>query len=173
MQDCGRKCSIFTIQNCDFLGYPIGSYHCKLDAKGRLMLPADCKEQLGEIADKPFVLRPALFDNCLELYTMDDWVRIQNKLKTLNPFVKSDVEFIRKYNAGAKQIRLDSTGRLLIPKDLIEHGSLKKEVILTSLTQNMELWDKETYNAKLTEFDQESFEKSATEKLGNSIINLE
>lgn len=155
------------------MSYPIGSYHCKLDAKGRLMLPADCKEQLGEIANQGFVLRPALFDTCLELYTMDDWLRNQEKLKALNPFVKSNVEFIRKYNAGAKQVKLDSTGRMLIPKNLIDDGKLTKEVILTSLTTNMELWDKETYNARISAFDQDSFEKSATEKLGKSITNIE
>ncbi len=149
------------------MSYPIGSYHCKLDAKGRLMLPADCKDQLGEIAEQGFVLRPGLFNKCLELYTMNDWLKNQNKLKSLNQFVKSNVEFIRKYNAGAKQVKLDSTGRLLIPKNLISDGGLHKEVILTSLTANMELWDKDTYQEEINRFDADEFGKLATEKLGN------
>lgn len=155
------------------MSYPIGSYHCKLDAKGRLMLPADCKEQLGELADQGFVLRPGLFNACLELYTMNDWLRNQGKLKTLNQFVKSNVEFIRKYNAGAKQVKLDSTGRLLIPKYLIAEGKLKKEVILTSLTANMELWDKDIYQQEISKFDAEAFGKLATEKLGDINENIE
>jgi MraZ protein len=149
------------------LSYPIGSYHCKLDAKGRLMLPADCKDQLGELAEQGFVLRPGLFNKCLELYTMNDWLLNQSKLKSLNQFVKSNVEFIRKYNAGAKQVKLDSTGRILIPKNLIADGGLNKEVILTSLTDNMELWDKDTYQAEINRFDADEFGKLATEKLGN------
>ena len=149
------------------MSYPIGSYHCKLDAKGRLMLPADCKDQLGELAEQGFVLRPGLFNKCLELYTMNDWLRNQSKLKSLNQFVKSNVEFIRKYNAGAKQVKLDSTGRLLIPKNLINDGGLNKEVIITSLTANMELWDKDTYLEEVNRFDADEFGKLATEKLGN------
>lgn len=131
------------------------------------MLPADCKDQLGEIAEQGFVLRPGLFNKCLELYTMNDWLKNQNKLKSLNQFVKSNVEFIRKYNAGAKQVKLDSTGRLLIPKNLISDGGLHKEVILTSLTANMELWDKDTYQEEINRFDADEFGKLATEKLGN------
>ncbi len=155
------------------MSYPIGSYHCKLDAKGRLMLPADCKEQLGELAEQGFVLRPGLFNDCLELYTMNDWLRNQSRLKTLNQFVKSNVEFIRKYNAGAKQVKLDSTGRLLIPKYLIAEGKFKKEVILTSLTANMELWDKDIYQQEISRFDEEEFGKIATEKLGDINDNIE
>jgi MraZ protein len=131
------------------------------------MLPADCKDQLGELAEQGFVLRPGLFNKCLELYTMNDWLRNQSKLKSLNQFVKSNVEFIRKYNAGAKQVKLDSTGRLLIPKNLINDGGLNKEVIITSLTANMELWDKDTYLEEVNRFDADEFGKLATEKLGN------
>jgi MraZ protein len=149
------------------LSYPIGQYHCKLDAKGRLMVPADCKDQLGDLANEGFVLRPGLFSQCLELYTMSDWMRTQDKLKSLNQFVRSNVELVRKYNAGAKLVRLDSTGRLLIPKNLIDEGGLQKEVILTSLTVKMELWDADAYQTEINRIDETEFEKMATEKLGN------
>jgi MraZ protein len=163
----GKKCTNFIAQNVNFLNYPIGQYHCKLDAKGRLMLPADCKVQLGELAEEGFVLRPGLFDECLELYTMSDWMKTQEKLRALNQFVRSNVELVRKYNAGAKMVKLDGTGRVQIPKNLIEAGKLQKEVILTSLTSNMELWDKAAYEARINSLDQDAFEKLATEKLGS------
>jgi len=131
------------------------------------MVPADCKDQLGELANDGFVLRPGLFSKCLELYTMSDWVRTQDKLKGLNQFVRSDVELVRKYNAGAKLVRLDSTGRMLIPKNLIDEGGLQKEVILTSLTVKMELWDAEAYQTEINRIDESAFEKLATERLGN------
>ena len=153
------------------MSYPIGQYHCKLDAKGRLMVPADCKEQLGDLANEGFVLRPGLFSKCLELYTMSDWMRTQDKLRSLNQFVRSNVELVRKYNAGAKLVKLDSTGRLLIPKNLIEDGGLQKELILTSLTVKMELWDADAYQSEIGRIDESEFEKLATEKLGN--INFE
>ncbi|NOU45751.1 MAG: division/cell wall cluster transcriptional repressor MraZ [Bacteroidales bacterium] len=149
------------------MSYPIGQYHCKLDAKGRLMVPADCKDQLGDLANEGFVLRPGLFSKCLELYTMSDWMQTQDKLKGLNQFVRANVELVRKYNAGAKLVRLDSTGRLLIPKNLIDEGGLQKEVILTSLTVKMELWDADAYQTEINRIDETEFEKLATEKLGN------
>ncbi|MDY0076728.1 MAG: hypothetical protein RBR87_05570 [Bacteroidales bacterium] len=150
------------------MNYPIGQYQCKLDAKGRLMLPADFKEQLGDLAGEGFVLRPGLFSKCLELYTMSDWVQTQDKLRSLNQFVRSNVELVRKYNAGAKMVKIDGSGRLQIPKNLIDSGGLQKEVVLTSLTVKMELWDKASYDEEINRMDEVAFERLATEKLGNT-----
>lgn len=150
------------------MNYPIGQYQCKLDAKGRLMLPADFKEQLGDLAGEGFVLRPGLFSKCLELYTMSDWVQTQDKLRSLNQFVRSNVELVRKYNAGAKMVKIDGSGRLQIPKNLIDSGGLQKEVVLTSLTVKMELWDKASYDEEINRMDEDAFERLATEKLGNT-----
>lgn len=153
------------------MSYPIGQYQCKLDAKGRLMLPADFKEQLGDLAGEGFVLRPGLFSKCLELYTMSDWVQTQDKLRSLNQFVRSNVELVRKYNAGAKMVKVDGSGRLQIPKNLIDSGGLQKEVVLTSLTVKMELWDKASYDEEINRMDEDAFEKLATEKLGNTDLS--
>jgi MraZ protein len=150
------------------LNYPIGEYQCKLDAKGRLMIPADFKEQLGNLADQGFVMRPGLFNTCIELYTMNDWMEKQSKLKNLSQFVKANVDLMRKYNAGAKMVKLDASGRMLIPKNLIEGGALNKEVVINALPAYMEIWDKDAYRAKLDELDQESLEKMLEDKLGVS-----
>jgi len=132
------------------------------------MLPADFKEQLGDLAGDGFVLRPGLFSKCLELYTMSDWMQTQEKLRSLNQFVRSNVELVRKYNAGAKMVKMDGSGRLQIPKNLIESGSLQKEVVLTSLTVKMELWDKASYEDEINRMDEDAFATLATEKLGNT-----
>lgn len=168
MQKYGKKCSIFTTLNLYFLNYPIGDIPCKLDAKARLMLPVDFKEQLGAIIDQGFVLRPGLFSKCLELYTMNDWLETQNKLKGLSQFVKTNVDLMRKYNAGAKLVKLDSTGRLLIPKHLLDESGFQKEVVIVSLPGYMEIWDKALYKEKLAELDQVTLEELLEEKLGVS-----
>ena len=64
---------------------------------------------------------------------------------------------LRKYNAGARFVKLDATGRLQIPKDLIEKGALVKDVIITSVTTKMEIWDKERYDQSINELDDEEF----------------
>lgn len=149
------------------MSYPIGQNECKLDSKGRLMLPASFKEQLGGLSDEGFVLRPGLFGNCIEMYTISDWNRTQERLKKLNTFVRANVEFIRKYNAGARAVKLDASGRLQIPKDLLEKSAMNKDVVLASLTTNMELWDKDTYYSTINGMDESTFEQLATEKLGD------
>jgi len=150
-----------------FLSYPIDTFHCKLDGKGRLMLPADFRDKLKDVVQQGFVLRPGLFDTYLELYTMQDWMKVQSKLRKLNQFVKANVDFIRKYNAGAKEVKIDSLGRLQIPKNLIEEGGLTKEVVLNSVAKNIEIWDKEAFVRTQSDMDQQSFLNFAADVLGN------
>lgn len=136
------------------MNYPIGEYYCKLDSKGRLLLPSSFKEQLGEALDEGFVLRPGLFDNCLELFGMRDWKAMQEKLGKLNPFKAENLTLVRRFNAGARMAKVDANGRLQIPKDLLEKASLSKEVVMTSLYDRMQIWDrslKEIEDSKITE----------------------
>lgn len=136
------------------MNYPIGEYYCKLDSKGRLLLPSSFKEQLGEALDEGFVLRPGLFDNCLELFGMSDWKAMQEKLGKLNPFKAENLMLVRRFNAGARMAKVDANGRLQIPKDLLEKASLSKEVVMTSLYDRMQIWDrslKEIEDSKITE----------------------
>lgn len=153
------------------MSYPIGQYECKLDSKGRLMMPACCKEQFGAQADEGFVLRPGSFNKCLELYTYADWERMQSKLRTLNPFVRANQDLLRKYNSGAMVVKLDATGRLQIPKMLVEKGGLDKDVVLTSLTVKMEIWDKTAYEEAVNSIDAEQFEALTAETLSNLNFN--
>lgn len=136
------------------MDYPIGEYYCKLDSKGRLLLPSSLKEQLGDALNEGFVLRPSLFDNCLELFGMRDWRAMQEKLGRLNPFKPENIMLIRRYNAGARMVKVDANGRLQIPKDLVERAQFVKEVVMTSLIDRMQIWDaslKEEVDSKISE----------------------
>lgn len=150
------------------MGYPIGHYHCKLDSKGRLLLPSEFKEQLDTEIEKGFVLRPALFSKSLEFYMMSDWMRIQEKLAGLNQFVNSNVELVRKFNAGARLAKLDAAGRLQIPKNLLDEGGLNKDVVVNSLTVKMEIWDKDAFEKAINSRDEDSYRKLYTEILGDN-----
>jgi len=140
------------------MSYPVGHFSCKLDAKGRLMIPSDFKEQMGTQADEGFVLRPGSNKKCLELFTRKDWDEVQDKFRTsLNPFNPQHEAVIRKYNAGARFAKLDANGRLQIPKEMIDKGFVTKEVIITSVTTKMEIWDKALYEAAVESLDDELF----------------
>ena len=122
------------------MSYPVGHFNCKLDAKGRLMIPSEFKEQLGAQVEDGFVLRPGLHVTCLELYTRKDWDEVQDQLRAaFSQFKAKQEAVLRKYNAGARFVKLDASGRLQIPKDLIEKGALVKEIIITSHTNEVQV----------------------------------
>ena len=138
------------------MSYPIGHFNCKLDAKGRLMLPAEFKEQMGEQAEEGFVLRPSLFDNSqfLDLYTRKDWDEQQEKLRgKFNIYDEEGIEALRFLNEGVRYVKLDANGRLQIPKELMERGGLVKEVVVQALANKMEIWDKDLYRNSVSTID--------------------
>lgn len=123
----------------------IGTYECKVDAKGRLMLPSAIKKQLLPVLQNGFVLKRAVFQPCLELYPMSEWEVLMQKVNKLNRFKKKNNDFIRRFTAGLKQIEIDAAGRLLIPKDLVAFSGITKNVVVASAINIIEIWDKDKY----------------------------
>jgi len=109
------------------------------------MIPAVLKKQLAAALQDGFVLKRAVFQPCLELYPMSEWNSMMQKVNKLNRFKKKNNDFIRRFTAGVKIIEVDSAGRLLIPKDLIGFSGIKKQVVLASAVNIIEVWDKDKY----------------------------
>lgn len=123
----------------------IGTYECKADIKGRLMLSSALKKQLVPVLQEGFVLKRAVFQPCLELYPMSEWNAMMSRVNKLNRFVKKNNDFIRRFTAGVKMVELDASGRLLIPNDLQKFAGISKEVVLSSAVNIIEVWDKDKY----------------------------
>ena len=123
----------------------IGTYECKADAKGRVMLPSAFKKQLHAVLQEGFVVKRAVFQPCLELYPMSEWSLMMEKINKLNRFVKKNNDFIRRFTAGVKMVELDASGRILIPKDLCDFAGIQKQLVLSSAVNIIEIWDKEKY----------------------------
>jgi MraZ protein len=132
-------------QNNPFVDSIIGTYECKVDAKSRLMIPAPLKKQLTASLQDGFVLKRSVFQPCLELYPMAEWNVMMQKINKLNRFVKKNNDFIRRFTAGVKVVEIDNLGRLLIPKDLTVFANIKKDVVLSSAVNIVEIWDKDLY----------------------------
>ena len=128
----------------------LGTYECKVDAKGRLMIPAPLKKQLGNF-EEGFVLKRSVFQPCLELYPMKEWNSVMQKINKLNRFVKKNNDFIRRFTAGVRLVEVDATGRLLIPKDLVTHAGITKETVISSAVNILEIWDKDRYEEAINE----------------------
>lgn len=118
----------------------MGQYEHTIDAKGRVIIPAKFR---GELGDR-FVLTKGL-DNCLFVYSLEEWKNIEAKLKTL-PLTKKDARaFTRFFLAGAVECEIDKQGRILIPANLREHAKIEKDVIFIGVSTRVEIWSKEVW----------------------------
>lgn len=144
----------------------VGTYECKVDAKGRLLMPAPLKKQLATSLQNGFVLKRSVFQPCLELYPMQEWDLMMQKINKLNRFVKKNNDFIRRFTAGVKVVEIDALGRLLVPKDLVVFASIAKEVVFSSAINIVEIWDKDLYEKSISGEDMD-FADLAEEVMGN------
>ncbi len=129
------------------------------------MIPVTLKNQMAPLLTKGFVLKRSVFHPCLELYPMEEWNLLMQKMNKKNRFRKKNNDFIRRFSAGVKPVEIDSTGRLLIPKNLVAVAGIKKEVVLSSAINIIEIWDKESYEQVLDET-AENFAELAEEVMG-------
>ena len=129
----------------------IGTYECKADIKGRVMVPSSLKKQLTPVMANGFVIKRAVFQSCLEMYPMAEWNALMEKVGTLNRFNRKNNDFIRRFTAGVKTVELDAAGRLLIPKDLLLFAGIKKEIVVSSAINIVEIWDKEKYEKAIND----------------------
>ena len=148
------------------MNYLIGTYECKIDVKGRLLIPIALKKQIADSISQGFVLKRAVFQQCLELYPLQQWKDLISKVNKLNRFKKKNNDFIRRFTAGLKFIELDNTGRLLIPKELTEFANIKREIVLSSSVNIIEIWDKSKYE-KTIDDSKSDFAQLAEEVMGN------
>lgn len=142
----------------------IGEYQCKLDAKGRLSLPSGLRKQLDPADQDQFVINRGLSGN-LNLYPMSEWERVMDKLRKLNRFKAKDLKFVRMFQSGAIKVAIDSSGRILLPKALMSHAGITKEVVLSANIDQFEIWDKSKYEELMNE-DWGDFADLAEEVMG-------
>lgn len=140
----------------------LGEYEVTLDAKGRFLLPAGFKKQLPEENASLFVINRGI-EQCLTLFPMKVWEPIFSNLSKLNDFDPKVREFRRFFLNGATQVELDSAGRLLLTKTLMEYAGLTKDVVLVSAVNKIEIWDKSKYNKLFESFSQDAFSQLANE----------
>ena len=140
----------------------IGEYEATIDSKGRFLLPAGIKKQLP-VGELPVFVINRGFEKCLSMYPMKSWNPLYESISTLNDFDPKVREFRRYFLNGAMQIELDSAGRLLLPKNLMEHAGLDKDIVLVSAVNKMEIWDKNKYQQFFEKFSPETFSNLAAE----------
>lgn len=142
----------------------IGEFECKIDNKGRIILPSKLRLQIPDKEAKAMVINRG-FEKCLVLYTSEDWRMETEKLSVLNDFNRTARKFIRQFNNGANIVQIDASARINIPNNLIEYASLKDEIVISCYNHKIEIWDKKHYDEEL-KFDDEEFSKMAEDLMG-------
>ncbi len=146
------------------MAHLLGEFVCKIDAKGRFLLPSGLKKQLSADDQERFVVNRGLEQN-LTLYPESEWQKISREVNALNLYNKKNREFVRYFFRGATEIRLDPAGRILLPKSLIEYGGIGKEVVLFAYGNRIELWAKESYENMIAK-EPDDFSSLAEEVMG-------
>jgi len=119
----------------------IGEYRHSLDSKNRLIMPAKFRDELGQV----FVMTKGL-DNCLFIYSAEEWKIIENKLKSLPMTNKDARAFVRFFFAGATECEIDKQGRVLIPSNLKEFARIDKDVVIIGVSTRLEIWSVDEWN---------------------------
>ena len=143
----------------------LGEFDCKLDAKGRMMIPVSLKKQLPEAESEGLVINRG-FEKHLVIYTRKEWIKIMDDFENLNQFEKENREFIRYFTRGASELALDTANRVLLPKSLLDYAGISSDVVLACVSNKIEVWDKEAYDAKLDN-EPENFAKLAERVKGS------
>src|ERR1700753_2937665 len=144
----------------------LGEFECKLDAKFRMMVPAGLKKQLPDGGESGLVINRG-FEKHLVIYTRKEWDKIVEELEQLNSYEKKTREFIRYFTRGASELSLDSAGRVLLPKALLDYAGIEADVVLSCQFNKIEVWAEAAYNAQLDN-EPENFAKLAEEVMGNA-----
>lgn len=148
-----------------------GEHIGRVDAKGRFLLPVALKNQLSDSVGDGFIVKRSIFSPCLELYPKSNWNEINRKIiSKLNRFVKKHNDFIRAYNAGLKELEIDGSGRILIPRDLAVFAGISGDIVVTAKMDCIEIWDKARYDEVVSET-QSDISGMAEEILGNINLN--
>lgn len=139
----------------------LGEYEATLDTKGRFLFPTGFRRQIPEGETGSFFINRG-FERCLTLYPMKNWEPIFEEISNKNDFDAKVREF-RRYFLNGITVDMDSAGRLLLPKNLMEYAGLQKDIVLLSAIDKIEIWDKDKYQQLFDTFSPEAFSSLAQE----------
>ena len=143
----------------------LGEYEVTLDAKGRFLLPAGIRKQIPEEAGDKMVIARG-FEKCLTLYPKKNWDPIMAELIKVSDYKAENREFLRYFTMGAAEIELDSAGRILVPPNLKAYAGLEKDMVLVSVINKIEIWDKSKYQQFFESFSPEKYSDLAERVMG-------
>jgi MraZ protein len=129
-----------------------GTFDYRIDAKGRLPVPAPFRRALERAGADSVVV--TLLDQCLAAYPPAEWSRLEEKLQAMPPFAKSTRALARRLASQAADCALDVQGRILLPPVLRQGLSLDRDVVVVGVLERFEIWAPDTWKSFLSESEQ-------------------
>lgn len=136
-----------------------GQFTYSIDAKNRISIPAKLRKQMSPEANDSFVMTRGL-SSCIDIYPLNEWNLIEERLLQLNQFNPNDARFIRMFSQYAIEDTMDSQSRIVIPQNLIEYAKIENEVLILGVLKKIEIWNPKIYEDYLSQ-SPESFEQIA------------
>lgn len=122
----------------------LGNIVAKLDAKNRVFIPAAFRKQLLQDEGQKLYLRKDVFQKCITVYTLDVWEEeLLNLRASLNRWEPEQQELYRQFMIDAEEVIPDSSGRILISKQLLNLVGIDSEVRFLGVDNTLEIWPKE------------------------------
>lgn len=118
----------------------IGEYSHTVDTKGRINFPSKLRDDLGD----SFIVTRGL-DNCLYVYSMEEWLELEKSIKQLPRAKRRDLEHF--FFAGASEVQPDKQGRIGIVPKLREYAGIDKNVVVVGASDHVEIWDSAAWEA--------------------------
>jgi len=124
-----------------------GSFEHSVDSKGRVSVPSKFRDIIADRYDGRLVMAMDL-DRCLTVYPLEEWEKLEEKIKTLPMMQKEVKDFMRFFFSSATECELDKQGRILIPPNHRERAGITKNVMLVGIINKIEIWDAEAWEAR-------------------------
>lgn len=142
-----------------------GQFTYLMDSKGRIAIPAKLRKHISADANETFVMTRGL-SNCIDLYPLDEWQKIEEKLLGLNSFQPDDARFIRMISQYATDDVMDVQSRIMVPSTLINYAKIEKEVLIIGALKKIEIWNPKVYDEYLNQSPQ-TYEEIAAKVMAN------
>jgi MraZ protein len=147
-----------------------GEYKGTIDEKGRLKLPSNLVKQLSDQGIALHFVINRGFETCLMIYPKIVWDQKAGEVDRLNVYDPTQRQFVRYFYRGATSVIADNTDRLLIPKNLLDHASIEKDIVLFAYLNQIELWDEKKYSMELAN-EPPQFSDLAAKVFGGQILS--
>lgn len=129
------------------MSYFSGQYHTKMDAKGRLVLPARLRSKLPAESSEVLVLVKGM-EPCISVYPIKEWEVFIQKVVGLSDFVQEHRQLQRSLLSRSMEVELDALSRFVMPKSLIDYARIAQDVVMVGVGSKMEIWSEELWNAQ-------------------------